>query len=154
MDYLHTRNILTWHAKVHRDVAETQTTAAANRPDPALVQAIIDSSDGHTITWENLRQAKALREENAGITSAANYASKLLSIFSRGEPILIMSVMGNEDKSVPVEWFKTWLGEERLPEGFTVKRTTGLVSVHRSAGKLSAEIDAIHAEHAQERRDA
>lgn len=66
---------------------------------------------------------------------------------------LITEILGKDD-AVPVEWIKSWLGEERLPEGYHAKGTTGLMTVHRKAGKFGADIDAIHAQNAQERRDA
>lgn len=54
---------------------------------------------------------------------------------------------------MPVEWVKTWLGEERLPEGLAPPETLGAISIHKKAGALTAKIDALHAEAAKERRD-
>lgn len=136
----------------HRDLDETGGTIVANLPDPKLVQAIIDLSDGKNVTLENLIKAKHDREERANIHSATEYPSTFLCRASRGECTLAASVMGN-GQSIPVEIFKTWFEEERIPDKWSPQRTTGLFNTRSSMSRVNREVDALHIAAASERRN-
>jgi len=137
---------------VHRDLNETGGTEPTF-PDSELIDAIIKSSDGHVVTLENLIQYKQIRESRVNINSLADYPNGLLAHFSRGEPVLIVSVMGESNTGISVERARTWLGEERLPEGFVPRQTTGMLGLRSGTNRLITEVDALHAQIASERRN-
>lgn len=143
---------LTFPVQVHRDLDETRGTTPTNKPDPALIQAIIDASDGHKITVEDLIQAKFHREARAGINP--QYPKASLATLSHGEIVLATEIMQRDGPGIPVEWFKTWLEEERLPDGFNPPNTTGILTVHPRTNEVERRLAALHAEAAKERRDA
>jgi Peroxidase, family 2 len=136
----------------HRDLDETGGTVPTNKPDPALIQELIDSTDGHKVTLENLLQFKAKREIRAKISDA--YPKASLKVISHGELVLATEVLQHDGPGIPVEWFKAWFLEERLPEGLNPPNTTGLLSTHSKAGTVSEKIAALHVEAAKERRNA
>jgi hypothetical protein len=142
------------NVQAHLDLDESGGTTPTNRPDARLLRAIIDISDGHRVTKDNLIQIKASREARAHATSAFNYGGISLSFFSRGEPILLLSAMGENDDSISVDRLKTWLGEERLPDGYAPRHTVGMISVIAQERKLIQAVDALHASAASQRRDA
>jgi hypothetical protein len=131
---------------------ETGGTVPTNKPDPDLIQAIIDSSDGHKVTLENLIRIKFEREVRAKINDA--YPGTGLKVFSHGELVLVTEVMQKDGPGIPVEWVKPWFLEERLPEGLNPPNTTGFMTVHSKASVVSQKIAALHAEAAKERKDA
>ena len=130
---------------------ETGGTIPVNKPDSALIQEIIDSTDGHKVTLENLIRMKVKRETRAKVNAA--YPKAGMKLVSHGEPVLATEVMQRGGPGIPVEWFKAWFLEERLPEGLNPPNTTGLVGVISKAGEVSRQIAALHAEVAKERRD-
>jgi Peroxidase, family 2 len=131
---------------------ETGGTCPTNKPDPALIQEIIDSTDGHKVTLENLIRMKVKREIRAKInTTYPKAASKKIS---HGELVLATEIMQHDGPGIPVDWFKAWFLEGRLPEGFNPPNTTGFISVDSKGGEVSRQIAALHAEAAKERRDA
>ncbi len=67
---------------------------------------------------DNLVHAKAIRESRANINSKAKYPNTLLSLGSHAEPILALMVMGESDDGISVERFRTFLGEERIPDDY------------------------------------
>jgi hypothetical protein len=131
---------------------ETGGTIPTNKPDPVLVQEIIDSTDGHKVTLENLIRMKVNREIRAKIDTT--YPKASLKKISHGELVLATEVMQHDGPGIPVEWFKAWFLEERLPEGLNPPNTLGLISVDSKGGEVSRQIAALHAEAAKERRDA
>lgn len=137
---------------VHRDVRETGGPLATNKPDMELVKAIIDLSDGKYVTLDNLIKAKLAREDQAQIDNTHGYPNKLLRTFSHGELILIMELLQRDGPGVPVEWFREWIGNERIPEGWT-KQGFGFWQTHTRGKKVSEEIQALHNESAKERRN-
>ncbi|KAG8844924.1 hypothetical protein FRB91_002217 [Serendipita sp. 411] len=142
---------------VHRDVAETGGgNLASNKPDQDLIRAIIDSSNGHNVTLENLILAKARREQQAHIdgTPGHGYSKGYLSTISHGEPVLAAELISRPGgQGIPVEWFKTWFGEERLPDEFKKHRTLGLMEMRTERAMVTEKVNALHLENATKRRD-
>jgi len=138
----------------HRDVDETGGGfIASNKPDPELVQDVVNASNGQVITLENLIQAKFKRETRANITTS--YGKPLLPIFSHGELVLVTEIIRRgEAPEVPVEWFKTWFLEERLPDGLNPPHTTGILTLHPKKSEVTRQLAELHAAQAKERRDA
>jgi hypothetical protein len=130
---------------------ETGGTIPTNKPDPVLIQEILDSTDGHKVTLEDLVRMKVKREIRAKVNAA--YPKAGMKLVSHGEPVLATEVMQRDGPGIPVEWFRAWFLEERLPEGLNPPNTTGLVDVISKAGEISRKIAALHADVAKERRD-
>jgi hypothetical protein len=95
---------------------------------------------------------KVNREIRAKIDTT--YPKASLKKISHGELVLATEVMQHDGPGIPVEWFKAWFLEERLPEGLNPPNTLGLISVDSKGGEVSRQIAALHAEAAKERRDA
>lgn len=101
---------------VHRDLDETGGPLPSNKPDPELVQAVIDLSNGNKITLENLVRHKYNREVRAGLPEKKMGA--FLTLLSHGELVLCHHALhDSHDQAIPVERFKTWIEGEQLPEG-------------------------------------
>jgi Peroxidase, family 2 len=133
---------------------ETGGKVPTNKPDPVLVQEILDSSDGQKVTLEDLIRAKARRETRAKVDGInGNYPKDYMNIFSHGELILVTEVLQRDGPGIPIDWFKAWVLEERLPEGLNPPHITGLLDVHSKTDKVSKELAALHAA-ANKRRDA
>jgi len=125
---------------------ETGGTVPTNKPDPILIQEIIDSSDGQKVTLQDLIRAKAIREVRAKVDGIhGNYPKDFIKIASHGELILVTEVLQRDGPGIPVEWFKAWFLEERLPEGLNPPNITGLLDVQFKTDQVSKEIAALHA---------
>jgi hypothetical protein len=81
----------------------------------------------------DIARAKLKRER--GVT----YIDAKQRIVSRTEPILAYSVIHDKDGNIPVEWVKTFFGEERLP-GFSLDRTIGLIEIVKCGLAMDAKI--------------
>lgn len=124
---------------------------ASNKPDPRLVQAVIDLSDGHKVTLDNLIQHKFNREVRIGPKKDMGL---ILNIANHAEPVLFSHALDRDGTGISVEWFKTWLEEERLPEGLSPPETLGLLTLLSRVKEVGKKIDALHGEAANNRRDA
>lgn len=69
----------------------------------------------------------------------ATYKSAVQRVASRGEPVLAQSVIHDKDGNIPVEWFKTFYGEERLPD-FSLHHTIGVIEIMKRALAMDAKI--------------
>lgn len=67
------------------------------------------------------------------------YLSAKQRIVSRGEPVLAQCVIHDKDGNIPVEWFKTFFGEERLPD-FSLDHTVGVIEVTKRVLAMNAKI--------------
>lgn len=138
--------------QVHCDLDETGGSLPSSRPDYGLIQAIIDLSDGNKVTLENLIHHKYERELRAGIPQKA--MGSFLKLISHGEPILCHHVLRGSDTEIPVEWLRTWMGEERLPEGLAPPRSLGMIGLLRKTRKVSKQLRVLHLKGAKNRRGA
>ena len=81
----------------------------------------------------DIARAKMKREE--GVT----YKNAVQRVSSRGEPALAQRVLQDKDGNTPVEWFKTFYGEERLPD-FSLHHTIGLIETVKRALAMDAKV--------------
>lgn len=123
----------------------------SNKPDHRLIQDIIDLSDGHKVTFDNLVRHKYNREVRLGQKKDMGF---ILNSASHVELILCSHALDRDGTGISVEWLKTWLGEERLPEGLAPPETLGAVTVFKRLSALEKKLDALHGEAAKDRRDA
>lgn len=122
---------------------------ASNRPDPALIQAIVDSSKGDIVTLGDLINAKARREAELRV----KYPSQFMTRVSRGELVLATTVMQGDTYGIPVEWFKQWFGEERLPDGYITKRKMTLSHMLKETETVISGVDKQFAALEKERKN-
>ena len=85
------------------------------------------------VTDMDIARAKMKRED--GVT----YKSAVQRVASRGEPVLAQCVIHDKDGNIPIEWFKTFYGEERLP-AFSLHHTIGLIEIVKQALAMDAKI--------------
>jgi len=81
----------------------------------------------------DIARAKMKREH--GVT----YTNGRQRVASRGEPVLAQCVIHDKDGNIPVEWIKTFFGEERLPD-FSIDHTIGVIEILRRALAMDAKI--------------
>lgn len=137
---------------VHRDLDETGGTLPSNKPDTELIQAVIDLSDGKKITLDDLIRHKYNREVRIGHPQKPMNKKSLL--ISRGEPILCNHALNRDGSGIPIEWFRTWLGEERIPEGLAPRETLDLITLRTRARALGEAVDALHGKSAKSEPEA
>jgi hypothetical protein len=72
-------------------------------------------------------------------------APRVTAEAARGEIELLISILGDGQK-VSSEWLKQWMGEDRLPVGWTrPQRTQGLVETIFLARRIAAAVDQMNA---------
>ena len=81
----------------------------------------------------DIARAKMKREHGATYTNGTQ------RIASRGEPVLAQRVMHDKDGNIPIEWVKTFFGEEKLPD-FSLHHTVGVIEILRLALAMDAKI--------------
>lgn len=129
----------------HRDLSETGGQLPTNIPDAKLIQETIDASNGGYITIEDLKRTKFKRESDLNVTYPGTVGIPILRIASRAEIFLVVNTMQDSTGSgIPVEWFRTWFGEERLPEGYVPQGTTGLFQLFKEGRKIDQELNEKH----------
>jgi hypothetical protein len=64
-------------------------------------------------------------------------------MFSRGEAVLQFMCMHQGKDKMPVEWFKDFYAEEKLPNGYKPTETTGLIGLFERVIKFDREITAL-----------
>ncbi|KAG8835076.1 hypothetical protein FRC17_005429 [Serendipita sp. 399] len=156
LDDLCRHNVIEHDASmVHRDVAETGGgSIASNKSDSDLMKKMIETSDGQNLTFENLILIKALREQQAGIDRAVHSYPIGLGVASHADAVLASEVMSRPGgQGIPIEWAKTWFGEERLPDEFKKHKTLGILELNGKREEVTAKVNALHSEHAAARRN-
>jgi hypothetical protein len=98
-----------------------------------LIQALLDETNGVAATDMDIARAKMKRERGA------TYISAKQRIFSRSEPVLAQCVIHDKDGNIPVEWIKTFFGEERLPD-FSLNHTIGVIELVKRGLAMDAKI--------------
>lgn len=90
-------------------------------------------------TEMDIARAKMKRER--GVT----YLNGKQRIVSRSEPVLAQMVMHDKDGNMPVEWVRTFFGDERLPD-FSLDHTIGVIEVVRRILAVNAKINEMEKE--------
>jgi len=81
----------------------------------------------------DIARAKMKREREV------TYISAKQRFFSRSEQVLAQCVIHDKDGNIPVEWIKTFFGEERLPD-FSLDRTIGVIEMVKRTMALDAKL--------------
>ncbi|EIW61336.1 Cloroperoxidase [Trametes versicolor FP-101664 SS1] len=131
---------------VHADTSEGQKYAPTN-VDPALLRQLLDTSSTGYLSLKDLTQAQVSRQ------AASPPLHALQSIVSKGELDLIMEVFGihasetlvpnaeetvHDELVVPKSFLEQWLGEERLPDGWSgPSHQTGLKEIITGVRSIS-----------------
>jgi hypothetical protein len=123
---------------VHHDTPEGQTYAPIEI-DHSLVDALISDAKPTSeaevkeslMNYEDVARARIRRE------GECNSVDALHAEIARGEMAIILGVweVKTKDKvGIPVNYFKLWIEEERLPDGWKPDHNQGLLNViHRSS---------------------
>jgi len=108
--------------------------------NPKLVEAMVADTDGVAATEDDFIKMKIRRERENNV----KYVSGVQQNISRAEIALAMGVMVDRTTGrMPVEWLRTWFGEERLPADFKSPppQSVGLLDIHRKGQAISKKID-------------
>ena len=129
---------------VHHDTPKGQTYAPIEI-HPSLVDALVsdvkpnsaevaqssDPTAKFLMNYEDVARARIRREAECGPIDA------LHSEIARGEMAIILGVWEvktKEKTGIPMDYFRRWISEERLPDGWKPDHTQGLLNViHRSS---------------------
>ncbi|KAH7340478.1 Cloroperoxidase [Rhizoctonia solani] len=96
----------------HEDLADGDNKNVS----PRLVEELVgDSTDGKALSFHDLARARVRREIRP--------LDKVHSRFARAESVLSVMIMG-DGKQISCDSVKTWMGEERLPSGWTAQQST------------------------------
>ena len=123
-------------AKAHLDTKEGNQGVVNQR----LVEAMVADTDGVAATEDDFIKMKVRRERETQV----KYISGSQANISRGEIALALSVMVDHATGrMPVEWIRTWFGEERLPADFKrpPPQTVGLLEILRKSQAISKKVD-------------
>jgi len=128
---------------VHHDTSEGQTFAPIEidhslvdllvsdvKPSSAEIDESPDPNAKFLMNYEDVARARVRRE------AECKPVDGLHAEIARGEMAIILGVweVKTDDKvGIPVDYFKQWIGEERLPDGWKPDHSQGLLNViHRS----------------------
>jgi len=103
-----------------------------------LVDAMVADTDNVAATEDDFIKMKIRREKQNNV----KYTNGRQQTVSRGEIALTMKVMVDHATGLmPVEWLRSWFGEERLPAGFKPPPTIGLFDLQKHAQAINKKID-------------
>jgi len=100
---------------------------------------MVADTDGVAATEDDFIKMKIRRERENNV----KYPSGVLENISRGEIPLIMGIMVDHATGrMPVEWIRSWFGEERLPADFKPPppQTVGFLETHKKAQAINKKI--------------
>ncbi|KAI8905904.1 hypothetical protein EDD86DRAFT_211066 [Gorgonomyces haynaldii] len=126
---------------VRRDINVNPT----NQIDPVLVNAIVAAAkDGKFLTPNDLGDFRRQRAKDAAADAKASgykdFSFGLKPQFTAfGEAALLMEVFGGEQQKIPVQWLKTFLGNEELPADFTKRSTFHIPGLLAVAAQLKGD---------------
>ncbi|KAJ6596147.1 Chloroperoxidase [Mycena vulgaris] len=122
------------HPKLVDEFARHVVEAASSGASHTLPEAEVVVT-GHDIVQTRLRREKLSKPLDA-----------LHAEIARGEMAIILGVwqqsMGGRE-GAPLPWMRTWLGEERLPEGWRPDHVETMHSVVKRASAMRAEMKKI-----------
>ena len=143
---------------VHHDTPEGQDFAPTEidqalvdaliqdvKPDAKEVEALSEDGERFLMSIEDVARARIRREKEC--RAVPSIRSKI----ARGEMAIILGVWEAKSKSkagIPVEYMRSWIGHERLPEGWKPDHAEGLLAVMRREKALAATIERLRSEEA------
>jgi len=127
-------------ALVHDD--PDATGHVVDKPDPRLLnQLLVLSKDKTGITLREFARARLERE--AVLRQPLPWFP---SHIAAGETALLLDIFGGKDQEVPVELLKQFLGEERLPDGWTQSSRQGFSKTMKAIGVVKKEMEVVASE--------
>lgn len=119
------------YAPIEIDHSLVDTLISDVKPSEEELKSISDPTAKFLLDYEDVARARIRRE------AECNSIDALHSEIARGEMAIILGVweVKTKDKvGIPVNYFKPWIGEERLPDGWKPDHSQGLLNViHRSS---------------------
>jgi hypothetical protein len=118
---------LAMHDAIEHDASLTRNDfAEGNQNDvqPKLVQALLDDAKGDYITIDSMARTRARREWDSRMKGSRKPLSQTAQTLAYGESALLLQALGkfvngSTELSVLKADAKSWLGEEKLPDGWT-----------------------------------
>jgi hypothetical protein len=114
------------HNAIEHDASLTRNDLAQgnnNNMQPALLQALLDDADGDALTLDSLAKSRARREAESLAHGSGIPLSLKAHTLAFGEAALLLQVLGmpmnaSSDFAAKKTDVQTWIGEERLPDGW------------------------------------
>ena len=103
------------------------------KPSLAEIQKSSDSDAKFLMNYEDVARARIRREAECGPIDAIH------SEIARGEMAIILGVWEVKTISkvgIPMDYFKRWIDEERLPDGWKPDHTQGLLNVIKRSSDI------------------
>jgi hypothetical protein len=115
---------LNLHDAIEHDASLTREDAKSgdnHSLQPALLQAMLDDSQGDFLTTESIARTRARREKDSLLKGSLKLGFKPYTL-AYGEAALLLQALGKNENGT--DWkvkkadAKVWFGEEKLPEGY------------------------------------
>jgi len=140
---------------VHHDTPEGQKIAPIEI-DPKLVEDLCadvqpnskESEQGEArwlMNYEDVARARIRREKECGPID------KVHAEIARGEMAIILGVWETQTKNktgIPMEYFKRWISEERMPDGWKADHVQGLMDVVKRAKTIKKTVEQLRKDEA------
>ncbi|KAI0053624.1 Cloroperoxidase [Auriscalpium vulgare] len=102
--------------------------------DKELLQDMLDTSETDYLTFDDLVKTRVQRDQ-----TLVEPLNNTHTTISRGEVVLTVEALGDEEGRVPKDYIRQWFGEERLPEGWQrPKKTIGLLTTNKGVKQVGA----------------
>ena len=141
---------------VHHDIPEGQSYAPIEidhslvdvlvsdvKPSSEEIRESTDPTAKFLMNYEDVARARIRRE------AECKPVDGLHAEVARGEMAIILGVWEVKTKSkvgIPVDYFKRWIGEERLPDGWKPDHTQGLLDVISRSSQIRGAMNQMKKE--------
>ncbi|PPQ75923.1 hypothetical protein CVT24_002505 [Panaeolus cyanescens] len=140
--------------KIHQDLLDKFLQQDV-KPSKAEVEATAGGADIEKkwlLNFEDVARARVRREKECHPVNAVHQE------IARGEMAIILGVWetqaeGGGKVGAPAEWIRRWLGEERLPDGWSPTRVQGFFDVVKRAKSIKLTADKFRAEEAAQKKE-
>jgi len=140
---------------VHHDTPEGQKFAPIEI-DQKLVEDLCadvqpnakESEQGEArwlMNYEDVARARIRREKESGPID------KVHAEIARGEMAIILGVWETQSKNktgIPMEYFKRWISEERMPDGWKADHVQGFMDVVKRAKTIKKTVEQLRKDEA------
>ncbi|KAH9975385.1 hypothetical protein BGW80DRAFT_1250962 [Lactifluus volemus] len=112
LDDLARHNRIEHDASLVHDDTPNRDEYAPILPDSSLVKQFLNTAeDGKFMTIEDIAKARVLRE------SQSRALDNLHAEIARGEMSIVAGLFDSRNRGIPVDLLRTWVTDERLPDG-------------------------------------
>jgi Peroxidase, family 2 len=140
LDDLARHNRIEHDASLVHDDTPNRDEYAPILPDSSLVKQFLNTAEGGFMTIEDIAKARVLRE------SQSHALDNMHAEIARGEMAIVVGLFDSRNRGIPVDLLRTWVSEERLPDGWHPTHTQGLFQTMRASWKISSQMKAIKRE--------